>query len=182
MAHPLPLSRKRNGHCQQSYRLPPVTHRLSHGLRNMPPACFLPAQRASRPFKSLGLQSRKSPTPNGVGLFLAGAQGLEPWAYGFGDRRSTNWAIPLYLKRRRPLINWWAFRDSNPGLSGYEPEALTNWAKGPFRSRVRGTIARRIVSPFLRSVKVFLFKFSCIWKSKMIILQLFLQKTWFPAK
>ena len=27
---------------------------------------------------------------------LAGAQGLEPWAYGFGDRRSTNWAIPLY--------------------------------------------------------------------------------------
>ena len=28
---------------------------------------------------------------------LAGAQGLEPWAYGFGDRRSTNWAIPLYV-------------------------------------------------------------------------------------
>ena len=22
--------------------------------------------------------------------YLAGAQGLEPWAYGFGDRRSTN--------------------------------------------------------------------------------------------
>ena len=23
-------------------------------------------------------------------------------------------------------VVWWAFRDSNPGLSGYEPEALTN--------------------------------------------------------
>ena len=37
-------------------------------------------------------------------LFLAGAQGLEPWAYGFGDRRSTNWAIPLYIKRRKGLV------------------------------------------------------------------------------
>ena len=24
------------------------------------------------------------------------------------------------------VVKWWAFRDSNPGLSGYEPEALTN--------------------------------------------------------
>ncbi len=23
-------------------------------------------------------------------------------------------------------FEWWALRDSNPGLSGYEPEALTN--------------------------------------------------------
>ena len=28
---------------------------------------------------------------------LAGAQGFEPWAYGFGDRRSTSWATPLYI-------------------------------------------------------------------------------------
>ena len=28
---------------------------------------------------------------------LAGAEGLEPSARGFGDRCSTNWAIPLYL-------------------------------------------------------------------------------------
>ena len=26
---------------------------------------------------------------------LAGAQGFEPWARGFGDHCSTNWAIPL---------------------------------------------------------------------------------------
>ena len=24
------------------------------------------------------------------------------------------------------IVWWWAFRDSNPGRSGYEPEALTN--------------------------------------------------------
>ena len=29
-------------------------------------------------------------------FFLAGAEGLEPSARGFGDRCSTNWAIPLY--------------------------------------------------------------------------------------
>ena len=26
---------------------------------------------------------------------------------------------------------WWTFRDSNPGPTGYEPVALTNWATGP---------------------------------------------------
>ena len=29
--------------------------------------------------------------------FLAGVEGFEPSARGFGDRCSTNWAIPLYL-------------------------------------------------------------------------------------
>nr|CAI9751760.1 hypothetical protein YSBCXYJI_YSBCXYJI_CDS_0063 [Caudoviricetes sp.] len=24
------------------------------------------------------------------------------------------------------FINWWVFRDLNPGPSGYEPDALTN--------------------------------------------------------
>ena len=31
------------------------------------------------------------------------------------------------------FVWWWALRDSNPGPSGYEPEALTNWAKGPYK-------------------------------------------------
>ena len=39
---------------------------------------------------------------------------------------------PIYYGKAKAWINWWAFRDSNPGLSGYEPEALTNWAKGPY--------------------------------------------------
>ena len=30
-----------------------------------------------------------------------------------------------------PLCVWWANRDSNPGPTGYEPVALTNWAIGP---------------------------------------------------
>ena len=33
---------------------------------------------------------------------------------------------PYLYKRQVPLYAWWALRDSNPGLSGYEPEALTN--------------------------------------------------------
>ena len=39
-------------------------------------------------------------------------------------------ALPIelypYMKKTVVWMNWWAFRDSNPGLSGYEPEALTN--------------------------------------------------------
>ena len=32
-----------------------------------------------------------------------------------------------YIKTAAAAIDkWWALRDSNPGLSGYEPEALTN--------------------------------------------------------
>ena len=50
---------------------------------------------------------------------MAGVEGLEPPAHGFGDRRSTNCATPLCLKQ-------WAIRDSNPGPTGYEPGALTN--------------------------------------------------------
>ena len=60
---------------------------------------------------------------------LAGAEGFEPSARGFGDRCSTNWAIPLNKKM------WWTIRDSNPGPTGYEPVALTNWANGPHRAK-----------------------------------------------
>ena len=69
---------------------------------------------------------------------VAGAEGFEPSARGFGDRCSTNWAIPLDKKM------WWTIRDSNPGPTGYEPVALTNWANGPHR-------AKKIAS-FLRSL------------------------------
>ena len=33
------------------------------------------------------------------------------------------------------LFWWWAIRDSNPGPSGYEPGALTNWANGPYKNK-----------------------------------------------
>ena len=60
---------------------------------------------------------------------VAGAERLELSTRGFGDRCSTNWAIPLDKKM------WWTIRDSNPGPTGYEPVALTNWANGPNRAK-----------------------------------------------
>ena len=47
---------------------------LSHGLKNMPPACFLPALRSGRPFESH--LSRKKGAPKGS--FLVREMGLEP--------------------------------------------------------------------------------------------------------
>ena len=73
-------------------------------------------------------------------LLMAGAEGFEPSARGFGDRCSTSWAIPLNrIEVSLQAINheWWAFGDSNPGPIGYEPTALTNWAKGPRLSQKR---------------------------------------------
>ena len=35
------------------------------------------------------------------------------------------WRPLLYLLSYTPIL-WWAFRDSNPGPTGYEPVALTN--------------------------------------------------------
>ena len=48
--------------------------RLSHGLKNMPPACFLPSLRSGRPFESH--LSRKKGAPKGS--FLVREMGLEP--------------------------------------------------------------------------------------------------------
>ena len=69
---------------------------------------------------------------------MAGEEGFEPSAYGFGDRRSTSWAIPLYEIR---------IQDTEPQLTGLvdrqglEPRTdrlwagcSTNWANGPFLS------------------------------------------------
>ena len=46
------------------------------------------------------LKTTKKPWNHAVSrLFLmAGAEGFEPSARGFGDRCSTNWAIPLYQR------------------------------------------------------------------------------------
>ena len=45
-------------------------------------------------------------------FFMAGEEGFEPSAYGFGDRRSTSWAIPLKMV----------------GLQGLEPQTDRLWA------------------------------------------------------
>ncbi len=49
---------------------------LSHGLKNMPPACFLPSLRSGRPFES-HLSHQKKAALTG-GLFLVREMGLEP--------------------------------------------------------------------------------------------------------
>ena len=54
--------------------------------------------------------------------------GFEPTTSAVTGRRSnqlSHQAIISRIKRK------WTFGDSNPGPTGYEPVALTNWAKGP---------------------------------------------------
>ena len=53
---------------------------------------------------------------------LVEIKGVEPLTPCVQGRCSPNWAKPP----------WWTFRDSNPRPTGYEPVALTNWAKDPF--------------------------------------------------
>ncbi len=48
--------------------------------------------------------------------------------YGGGKEIRTPGALPTELYPQK----WWTFRDSNPGPTGYEPVALTNWAKDPY--------------------------------------------------
>ena len=81
--------------------------------------------------------------------------GLEPATCWLQISCSANWATParsgalgrnrttdtgifsplLYRLSYQGISNclqfWWAFRDSNPGPIGYEPTALTSWAKSP---------------------------------------------------
>ena len=55
-------------------------------------------------------------------------RGRRTWTLG-----TRFWRPLLYQLSYTPIfhLKWWAIRDSNPGPTGYEPVALTNWAKGP---------------------------------------------------
>ena len=75
-------------------------------------------------------------------MFLAGVEGIEPSpAVLETDILPLNYtpkSITFYLYKiidisikKYLVIIWWAFRDLNPGPTGYEPGALTNCAKGP---------------------------------------------------
>ena len=61
-------------------------------------------------------------------MIAATRMGFEPTTSAVTGRRSnqlSHQAIISRIKRK------WTFGDSNPGPTGYEPVALTNWAKGP---------------------------------------------------
>ena len=53
--------------------------------------------------------------------------GSNPWPPAWQAGVLTNCTTGPYFL----LFLWWAFTDSNRGPIGYEPTALTNWAKGP---------------------------------------------------
>ena len=55
------------------------------------------------------------------------AFGIEPYAYHITKERTSRQKLPTGFKKGVKWTLW----DSNPGPSGYEPDALTNWAKRP---------------------------------------------------
>ena len=57
-------------------------------------------------------------------FWMAGAEGLEPSAYGFGDHRSTSWAIPL----------WGDLWESNPRISEPQSDVLTTSPRPPLNT------------------------------------------------
>ena len=58
---------------------------------------------------------------------MATRKGLEPSTSSVTGWRTNH----LYYRAKLILFFWWAFTDSNRGPIGYEPTALTYWAKGP---------------------------------------------------
>lgn len=65
--------------------------------------------------------------------YMATWKGLEPSTSGVTGQRSNqlSYQATIYIKKISLLyifsiLSKWALRDSNPGPSGYEPDALTN--------------------------------------------------------
>ena len=83
-AAPREITATKMDSCKQPYRLSPTVHGLSHGLKSVHRTLFTPVCALVPPFQVLRRISEKSDSIS-CRTFLAGALGLEPRAYGFGD-------------------------------------------------------------------------------------------------
>ena len=99
----------------------------------------------------------KKPSAIANGFFLGRGRRIR-------TRDPRFWRPVLYQLSYTPVFIqlkcWWAFRDSNPRPTGYEPVALTNWAKGPsFECRIILSSIKVFVKCFL----IFIFVFSKLY-------------------
>ena len=106
--------------------------RQSHAGCNSPPdCCQVPAFESP----STKIHNKTKETPDWVSLFWRRERDSNPRnlyrVYTISNRApSTSSAISPWTGLSKPTylldLKWWAFRDLNPGPSGYEPDALTN--------------------------------------------------------
>ena len=75
-----------------------------------------------------GVTGRRSNQLNYRAIVISISTAKAEYLFGRGRRIRTLgtrfWRPMLYQLSYTPV--WWAFRDSNPGPTGYEPAALTN--------------------------------------------------------
>ena len=113
----------------------------SHAFGIEPDACHITKKRTSRheaptdswkkrEVDALGLEPRtvRLLAKSAYASLASHAFGIEPDAYHITKKRTS--------LQKTPTDSWkkeakWTLWDSNPGPSGYEPDALTNWAKRP---------------------------------------------------
>ena len=102
------------------------------------------------------------------------------WKRGFSGRGSKNrthdtrfWRPLLYQLSYAP---WWAFRDSNPRPTGYEPVALTNWAKGPYAFSASNILSLNatFVNTFLKMFLIYFSSASFLQKNNYFMIFLYL--------
>ena len=91
--------------------------------------CFYPFRLFFVPTPTIDIEpGKENHRTNSVRWFWQGHKDLnpEPTVLETAALPIELYPYVFYSKRNETLALWWAFRDSNPGLSGYEPEALTN--------------------------------------------------------
>ena len=105
--------------------------------------------------------NKKTRCANLVIFQLVQVTGLEPARKNPLDPKSSasaNSAIPANKK-------WWILQDSNLRPPGYEPDALTNWAKDPLIRHCYLIITQLFFkcNIFLLKITLFLIKWWILW-------------------